>query len=118
MFLEGLLDESGLYFFPNIALKPLIISLSHKSYSLSPIVNTTLAKNLHITCQSSNMQSIFQLCIKNKNLMIFMIHVVLESHISCLLFYPIPSITNYLSLFTLIYMDHHPPHQAMVTATT
>lgn len=106
MFLEGLLDESGLYFFPNIALEPLIISLSHKSYSLSPIFNTTLAKILHITCQSSNMQSIFQLCIKNKNFTDFCDSCCLgKSH----KLFALLSNTKYKKLFELVYTDLYGP---------
>lgn len=56
--LKGILDESGLYCFPNIALEHSRATLSHKSYKISPIVNVTLGTTLDNSCQSSNKKCI------------------------------------------------------------
>lgn len=48
-----------------------------------------------------------------KDLLIFVIPVILASQVSCFLIFPIPDITLYLNLCALIYGVHHPYHQAM-----
>lgn len=54
---------------------------------------------------------------KIKSLLVFMVHVVLASHKSCMPLCPILSILNYLSWFTLICGEQHPLHQVVIIAT-
>lgn len=58
---ERLLCESSLYYFTNFALESSRNVLSHKSHSLSLVVNNTLAANLHTICHfpNKNMGNIF-----------------------------------------------------------
>lgn len=141
--LEGFLDESGVYCFTNITLESFKSFLSHKSHSLSPIVNNVILANMNIICQSQNksvstsyidvwharlghanlraIYIIFQLCniiVRTKILNEFLVHVVLAYHISCMLFCTMLNMPNYLSLFTLIYRDQHSDHQVVVIAIT